>query len=91
MGEESNPGFNNIDTDTLISFDLNIDYDDQYVITTTVYETESDRGSTSGYAIQKYWNNLGIKIFEVRVDGSFSYNGSTCSTTSATATFTPAP
>ena len=78
-------------SDTEVSFELIIDEVNQLVITTTVYESDRLRGSVSGYTTQKYRNNLGILIFEVRVDASFSYNGSTCSTTSATATYTPAP
>lgn len=73
-----------------ISFELFIDYDEQYIITTSVYEDCLDRGSKSGHAVQKYYNNIGIKIFEVRVDATFSYNGTSCSTISKTATFTPA-
>ena len=79
------------DPSEVISFDLTIDYDNQYVITTTVYETTNTRSSTSGYAEKKYRNNLGIMIFKVRVDGTYSYNGSTCLTTSASGSFTPTP
>lgn len=77
--------------DTVVSFDLTIDYENQYVITTTVYEQNDLRSSKSGSAEKKYRNSLGFVVFKVRVDGTFSYNGSTCSTTSASATFTPSP
>lgn len=72
-----------------MSFDLTIDYENQYVITTSVYEECNLRNSKSGYAEKKYRSSSGYVIFKVRVDGEFTYNGSTCSTTSATATFTP--
>lgn len=75
--------------DTLVSFELTIDYENQYVITTSAYEIDNMRSSKSGYAEKKYRSSSGYVIFKVRVDGEFSYNGSTCSTTSATATFTP--
>lgn len=55
--EYRDSGIDNLDT--VISFDLTIDYENQYVITTTVYETYSDRGSTSGYVEQNYRNNTG--------------------------------
>ena len=76
---------------TPVSFELIIDYDNQFVITTSVYEFDSTRSTTSGYTSQKYYNNIGILVFEARVDATFSYNGSSCSTSSVTATFTPAP
>ncbi len=78
------------DQDSVVSFELTIDYENQYVITTTVYESNSNRSTKSGHADKVYHNDLGYEVFTVRVDGSFQYNGSTCSTTSATATFTPA-
>lgn len=36
--------------DTVVSFDLTIDYENQYVITTTVYEQNDLRSSKSGSA-----------------------------------------
>ncbi len=77
--------------DTLVSFELTIDYENQYVITTSAYEIDNLRSTKSGYAVKKYRSATGYVVFKVRVDGTYSYNGSTCSTTSASATFTPTP
>ena len=76
-------------SDRVVSFDISIDYEHHYIITTTVYKTETTRSTTSGYVVQNYRSSSGYIIFSVRVDGEFYYNGYTCSTTSATATFTP--
>lgn len=76
-------------SDDVVSFELTIDYENGYVITTTVYKREPTRSNTSGYAVQNYRSSAGFIIFTVRVDGEYYYNGSTCSTTSATATYTP--
>lgn len=85
--QESN---GDVDQNTEVSFDLEIDYENQMVITTTVYETSNIRSTKSGHAEKKYRNAFGFEVFTVRVDGSFNYNGTTSSTSSATGTFTPA-
>ena len=79
--QESN---GDVDQNTEVSFDLEIDYENQMVITTTVYETSNIRSTKSGHAEKKYRNVFGFEVFTVRVDGSFNYNGTTSSTTSAT-------
>ena len=89
---ESDPTYTyETNQDTLVSFELTIDYENQYVITTSVYEIDNLRSTKSGYAVKKYRSAAGYVVFKARVDGTFSYNGSTCSTTSASATFTPTP
>ncbi len=81
----------NQNSDEVVSFELTIDYENEYVITTTVYKTNTTRSTASGYAVQNYRSSAGFIIFTVQVDGEYYYNGSTCSTTSATATYTPSP
>lgn len=79
----------NQNSDEVVSFELMIDYENEYVITTTVYRTNNTRSTASGYAVQNYRSSAGFIIFTVQVDGDYYYNGSNCYTTSATATFTP--
>lgn len=90
-GETRNTDSIEVYSDIVVSFDLTIDYENQYVITTTVYESRTARSATSGYSIKNYRSSSGFIIYKVRVDGSFNYNGTSCSTASATATFTPTP
>lgn len=87
--KETQCSIDDTNSDTIVSFDLSIDYENQFIITTTVYKTVTTRSTTSGYAIQNYRSSSGYIIFQVRADGEFFYNGYSCSTISATATFTP--
>lgn len=72
-----------------VSFDVEIDYENQIVITTTVYEYDSLRGSTSGSASKDYYNSNGTKIFTVTVNGSFTFGSGSAHTTSASGSFSP--
>ena len=74
-----------------ISFDVIIDYDNQTVLTDTVYLTDITRGTKSGSASRDAYSSLGIKIYTITVHGSFSYTSTNVNTTSASGSFTPAP
>jgi hypothetical protein len=56
--DPTNININN-NQNTLVSFDLTIDYENQYIITTSVYEESNLRGSKSGYAEKKYRSSSG--------------------------------
>lgn len=74
-----------------ISFEICIDYENQIVSTETLYLTHTTRGTKSGSVSRDYYSSVGIKIFSVTVHGSFTYNSTNVTTTSASGTFTPAP
>ena len=53
-------------SDEVVSFELTIDYENEYVITTTVYKTNVTRSTASGYAVQNYRSSAGFIIFTVQ-------------------------
>lgn len=58
-------------------------------VTTEIYECAiQPRSGKTGYATTTYKNSDGTSIWSVSVKGSFTYNGSTSSATSAEATVT---
>ncbi len=73
----------------LISFSVEIDYENCLVITTTVCELQSMRGSVTGSASKNYYSQNGNKIFEVTVEGTFSYGNTYCNPISVSGQFIP--
>lgn len=79
------------DPSNVVFFDLEIDYDNMIVSTLVMRETTGDRShGVTDSASKSYYNNNGIKIFTVNVQGSFSYTTGSCTTTSVSGSFNPA-
>ncbi len=80
-----------IDSDSVSDFRINIDYENQLVIVTTL-ETPLVRSDSVGdTAYKSYYSDLGLKIFTVSVTGRFNYYTGYCSTSSASGSFNREP
>lgn len=74
-----------------ISFEIRINYDSQTVTAVTLFDTGDTRDTTSGSVSADTYSSIGVRIFTITVNGSFSYISTNVTTTSATGSFTPAP
>ena len=79
------------DIDSVSDFSINIDYDNQLVIVTTLEKSLVRSGSVSDTAYKSYYSDLGLKIFTVSVTGRFNYSTGYCSTASASGSFKREP
>lgn len=78
-------------TDDITSFAIDIDYDNRIVSVTTISESSYDRANgASNSASRSYYASSGVKIFTIKVSGTFRYTTGSCSTLSASGSFTRA-
>jgi len=71
------------------SFYIDIDYDNKVVSVTTMGEASYDRSHGASNSVSRsYYSNSGMKIFTIKVNGTFSYTTGSCSTVSASGTYT---
>lgn len=72
--------------DILISRTVEILENKDYIITEVYESTIQPRSSKIGYGTATYYNASGTAIWNVVVTGTFTYNGTTSSATSSSAT-----
>lgn len=76
-----------IDPDSVTDFSIDIDYDNRVVSVTTIGESIITSTDTSNTASQSYYNDLSIKIFTISVTGKFRYSTGSCTTLTASGSF----
>ena len=77
------------ETDKITSFSIDIDYDNKIVSVTTIGEVSYDRlNGASNSASRSYYASSGTKIFTIKVSGTFGYTTGSCTTISASGSFT---
>lgn len=72
--------------DILIKRNVEFLENGDYVVSEVHECAVQPRSGKTGYASATYWNSNGAAVWKVTVTGSFTYNGTTSSATSATAT-----
>lgn len=81
----------NVDIDCIVSFDIDVDYENMVVIVTTMRESTSTRATgASNSASKSYYSSGGQKLFTITVNGSFSFASGSCTTTAASGTYNKA-
>lgn len=79
------------ETDSIESFSIDIDYDNKIISVTTIGEASYDRlNGASNSASRSYYSSSGAKIFTIKVSGTFGYTTGSCTTISASGSFTRA-
>lgn len=73
------------------SFQIEFDHENRIVIICCIYDLTETRGTKSGSAYKSYYNDIGIEIFSVSVNGVFTYTSNTCVTNSRSGSFSPSP
>ena len=77
-----------IDFENISSFDIEIDYVNNVVSVLTIEEVSNDRShGVTDSASKSYYNDIGFKIFTIKVQGTFSYITGSCTTISASGSF----
>ncbi len=62
------------------SFNIEIDYEDRVVSVTTIGEVSMGRSQgASNSASKTYYSDIGVQIFRITVEGTFSYSSGRCS------------
>lgn len=86
-----NPDYiGHIDPESVSDFSIVIDYDSQIISVLTIEEPRSINGGLTDNASCSYFNNLGMKIFTISITATFHFTTGSCSTSSASGSFTPA-
>ena len=70
-----------------VSFNIEIDYDNQIVIVDTIYETNASTYTTSGRAFRDVCSSQGNLLFTIEVNGVFARTSQTVTATSVTGSF----
>jgi len=76
------------DEENEILFDYSIDYENNVVEVDTVYLTAQTNSTKSASAYHETYSTSGYLMYTVRVNGTFSYNSTSCTTTSKSGSFT---
>lgn len=78
-----------VNTTDISYFCIDIDYENMLVTTILVSEMNNSRAHGAGKSVSKsYYSSSGFKIFTVNVEGTFSYSSGSCSTLSASGSYT---
>ncbi|MBR5975941.1 MAG: hypothetical protein IK020_12245 [Clostridiales bacterium] len=75
------------DESDVVLFSINIDYEGDFVCTTTIREKERSPQSETAEVEKNYYDDDGNRIFTIRVEGTFQFEYSWCACTSANGSF----
>ena len=79
------------DPSVVTYFDIDVDYDNMIVSVLTMDEATYDKSHGASNSVSKsYYASNGLKIFTIKVSGTFSYTTGSCTTLSASGSFTRA-
>jgi len=74
--------------ESITDFRIEVDYDNMFVLVTTLGDSSYGRSTgTRSTATKSYYTSDGTKVFTVKVEGSFAYTSGSCTTLSATGSF----
>lgn len=78
-----------IDSDSVIDFNVDIDYDNKIVSVVTIEAPIIISSGTGNTVSRSYYNDLGIKIFKISLTAYFHYTSGSVYTASASGSFSP--
>ena len=71
-----------------VDFRVSIDYENQLVEVDTVYELATANSTRSGSATHETYSDLGVLLYTLTINGTFSYNASSCTNTARSGSYT---
>ena len=73
-----------VNIQNITSFEIRIDYENRIVIVTTEENASYAKAYGASNSVSRsYYTDAGIKIFTIKIDGTFSYSTGSCSTVTA--------